>query len=84
MNEIIERSMSKYDKDEEDSFPHLSQGVSSRTSQLVVVTDKEDSEDAISDDGASAEDSAPRKPKRSSVPSWDDIMFGKRKKDTDS
>lgn len=84
LNEIIERSMSKYDNDEEDSFPHLSQGVSSRTSQLVVVTDKEDSEDATHDDGTSAEENAPRKPKRSSVPSWDDIMFGKRKKDTDS
>ncbi|MGP9782772.1 septation protein SepH [Glutamicibacter sp. AOP12-B1-11] len=84
LNEIIERSMSKYENDDEESFPHLSQGISSRTSQLMVVTDKEDSNDASQEPDLSAEDSSPRKPKRSSVPSWDDIMFGKRKKDTDS
>ncbi|MGJ3403421.1 septation protein SepH [Glutamicibacter sp. Je.9.36] len=86
-NEIIERSMSKYDADDEDSLPHLPQGISARTSQLVVVTDQDagganSTEDKPSEQNA--EESAPRKAKRSSVPSWDDIMFGKRKKDTDS
>ncbi|MEG2578176.1 MAG: hypothetical protein RSA54_10645, partial [Glutamicibacter sp.] len=63
------------------------QGISARTSQLVVVTDQDagganSTEDKPSEQNA--EESAPRKAKRSSVPSWDDIMFGKRKKDTDS
>ena len=86
-NEIIERGMSKYDADDEDSLPHLPQGISARTSQLVVVTDQdhEDSNGAEDKTAEQGDDAAPRsKAKRSSVPSWDDIMFGKRKKDTDS
>ncbi|WP_190263728.1 septation protein SepH [Glutamicibacter nicotianae] len=85
-NEIIERSMSKYDTDDEDALPHLPQGISARTSQLVVVTNEDDDSGRAKDKPAEqpAEESAPRKAKRSSVPSWDDIMFGKRKKDTDS
>ena len=85
-NEIIERSMSKYDTDDEDALPHLPQGISARTSQLVVVTNEDDDSGRAEDKPAEqpAEESAPRKAKRSSVPSWDDIMFGKRKKDTDS
>ncbi len=84
-NDIIERGMSKYDAEEDDSLPNLPQGISPRTSQLMVVTDS-DHDDSDADDKQSEQndDSAPRKAKRSSVPSWDDIMFGKRKKDTDS
>lgn len=85
-NEIVERGMSKYDPEDDDSLPHLPQGISPRTSQLMVVTDHE--EKSSSEDSAAAEnlsdDAANKKAKRSSVPSWDDIMFGKRKKDTDS
>lgn len=85
-NDIIERGMSKYDAEDDDSLPHLPQGISPRTSQLVVVTDSDqDDSDAEDKQGEqNTEDSSPRKAKRSSVPSWDDIMFGKRKKDTDS
>lgn len=85
-NEIIERGMSKYDAEDDDSLPHLPQGISARTSQLVVVTDKDENEHGgqAQHPEDPAEDAAPRKAKRSSVPSWDDIMFGKRKKDTDS
>lgn len=84
-NDIIERGMSKYDTEEEDSLPNLPQGISPRTSQLMVVTDSDhDDSDAQDKSSESNDDAAPRKAKRSSVPSWDDIMFGKRKKDTDS
>ena len=84
-NEIIERGMSKYDAEEDDdALPNLPQGISARTSQLVVITDPE--KQKPSEPKANAEqDDEPnqRKAKRSSVPSWDDIMFGKRKKDQD-
>ncbi|RBM04160.1 DUF3071 domain-containing protein [Glutamicibacter soli] len=84
-NDIIERGMSKYDAEEDESLPHLPQGISPRTSQLVVVTDAEKSSGtAAKPADEPAEDGSGRKAKRSSVPSWDDIMFGKRKKDTDS
>lgn len=84
-NDIIERGMSKYDAEEEDSLPNLPQGISPRTSQLMVVTDSDHGDsDAQDKSSESNDDAAPRKAKRSSVPSWDDIMFGKRKKDTDS
>ncbi|WPR63373.1 septation protein SepH [Glutamicibacter protophormiae] len=84
-NEIIERGMSKYDAEEDESLPHLPQGISPRTSQLVVVTDADKSSGSAPKPAEEpSEDGAGRKAKRSSVPSWDDIMFGKRKKDTDS
>ncbi|GED07526.1 DNA-binding protein [Glutamicibacter uratoxydans] len=84
-NEIIERGMSKYESEEDESLPHLPQGISPRTSQLVVVADSESgAPEASKSDAEQHDDGAARKAKRSSVPSWDDIMFGKRKKDTDS
>ncbi|WP_347037422.1 hypothetical protein AAHB37_11250 [Glutamicibacter halophytocola] len=53
---------------------------------MVVVTDSDQGDSDAEDKQGEQnnDDSSPRKAKRSSVPSWDDIMFGKRKKDTDS
>ncbi|MCW4464465.1 septation protein SepH [Glutamicibacter sp. MNS18] len=79
LNEIIDRNLNKFNQDEDDEgVPHLPQTISTRTSQLTVVSH----EPGSGEDKAETEDDAnQRKSKRSSVPSWDDIMFGRRKKD---
>ena len=75
-NELVERSMNRYSEEDDNGLPELPEGISERTSQLVVVPEP-------ASEPAGEEDASPRKNKRSSVPSWDDIMFGKRKKDTE-
>lgn len=85
LNELIERGTGGFDDEDEseDSLPNLPQGFSPRTTQLSVVPNHSATQDSTGAGEQPAEepDAAPRKPKRSSVPSWDDIMFGKRKKD---
>lgn len=80
LNEIIDRNLNKYNEDDEEGLPQLPQTISTRTSQLTVVT-HEPGKAEDKDAQASEEDGGQRKSKRSSVPSWDDIMFGRRKKD---
>lgn len=79
LNEIIERNLNKYNQDEDaEGIPHLPQTISTRTSQLTVVPrEAEPAKEKLSEE----EEANQRKSKRSSVPSWDDIMFGRRKKD---
>ncbi|WP_431709602.1 septation protein SepH [Glutamicibacter uratoxydans] len=80
LNEIIERNMNKFEQeDDESGLPHLPQTISTRTSQLTVLHNQ--SEPAEDEKSSGDEEANQRKSKRSSVPSWDDIMFGRRKKD---
>ena len=81
LNEIIDRNLNNYGQDDEDEgLPHLPQTISTRTSQLTVLT-HDSSKAKPKPEPTAEEDANARKSKRSSVPSWDDIMFGRRKKD---
>ena len=74
---------------DDDGLPHLYDGVSTRTSEFTVVPGLRavpphvDDEllDELAENGPLADqDPQPRKPrpKRSSVPSWDEIVFGRK------
>jgi hypothetical protein len=74
---------------DDDGLPHLYDGVSTRTSEFTVVPGLRalpphvDDEllDELAENGPQADqDPQPRKqrPKRSSVPSWDEIVFGRK------
>ncbi|QXQ11597.1 septation protein SepH [Paeniglutamicibacter sp. Y32M11] len=69
----------------DDGLPRLYDGVSSRTTSisLVPTPSKPTAEDQESEDNGEDEAGGKKKVKRSSVPSWDDIVFGRRNNNND-
>ncbi|MGJ9402395.1 septation protein SepH [Arthrobacter sp. KK5.5] len=74
---------------DDDDIPHLHDGVSTQTSEFSVVPglramrfdhDQDDAEGSDEATKATDDESQPRKAKqkRSSVPSWDEIVFGRK------
>ncbi|RZU61147.1 septation protein SepH [Zhihengliuella halotolerans] len=79
------------DEDEHDNVPRLHDGVSTDTTEVTLVPNlralrfadrvaSEESESARDGADQNGDDPEPKrqKPKRSSVPSWDEIVFGKK------
>lgn len=69
----------------DDGLPRLYDGVSTRTTSISLVPAPRPEKDAAKDSSADSETSsaedeanAKKKAKRSSVPSWDEIVFGRR------
>lgn len=67
-------------------LPKLYDGISTRTTQISVVPALRPVAESATDDdsdteGSSDDAAAKKKAKRSSVPSWDDIVFGRRNND---
>lgn len=69
----------------DDGLPRLYDGVSSRTTSisLVPTPSKPTAEDQESEENGEDEAGGKKKVKRSSVPSWDDIVFGRRNNNND-
>lgn len=68
------------------SLPKLYDGVSTHTTQISVVPPlrpavEPENEKTNTDEGTDEDAAAKKKAKRSSVPSWDEIVFGRRNND---
>lgn len=76
-----------HDDDDDDELPHLPDGVSTNTSEYTVVPGLSAADFRHADETVTRHEEAEddgghgrKKAKRSSVPSWDEIVFGKGKK----